>query len=220
MRRLVRSWDMAWGVSDSACWTVGVLLGELEGGGWAVLDVLRLRGSEGTTRPVIRAVADADRAIYGAVTVRLPADMGLAGMVLRDSFVRELSGHDVVMVPDKGDKIERVRPLAAQAEYGHVYILQGSHPSREIAADLVRRGIECSTGYQWVDGFLSELESIDPEKPKVGYKDQMDAFNGAFEYLESSQTRGLPAPSAVRGAGAKLGGTFGFGAGRSSLRAL
>lgn len=223
-RRYVRSWDMAWGVSDSACWTVGVLLGELEGGGWAVLDVLRLRGSEGTTRPVIRAVADADRAIYGAVTVRLPADMGLAGMVLRDSFVRELSGHDVVMVPDKGDKIERVRPLAAQAEYGHVYILQGSHPSREIAADLVRRGIECSTGYQWVDGFLSELESIDPEKPKVGYKDQMDAFNGAFEYLESSQTRGLPAPSAVRGAGAKLGATFGFGRGgggaRGSLRAL
>ena len=220
IRRYVRSWDMAWGTSDSACWTAGVLLGEMEGGGWVILDVMRLRGSEGTTRPVIRAVADADRAIYGAHTVRLPADMGLAGMVLRDSFVRELAGHDVVMVADKGDKIERVRPLAAQCEYGHMHILQGSHPSKEIAADLVRRGIQCSTGYQWVDGFLAELEAVDPENPKRGYKDQMDAFNGAFELLESTQTRGLPAPSAVRGAGSKLGGTFGFGARCAHLRAV
>ena len=49
IRRYVRSWDMAWGVSDSACWTAGVLMGEMDGGGWVVLDVTRLRGSEGTT---------------------------------------------------------------------------------------------------------------------------------------------------------------------------
>ena len=202
IRRYVRAWDMAWGISNSACYTAGVLMGEMEGGGWVVLDVMRLRGSEGTTRPVIRAVADADRSVYGRVPVRLPADMGLSGITLRDSFVRELAGHDVQLVPDKGDKIERVRPLAAQAEYGHIYILHGSHPSREIAADLVRRGIDCTTGYQWVDGFLAELESVDPEKPKVGWKDQMDAFNGAFEFLQNTLSAELPKPGQYRGASA------------------
>ena len=207
--RMVRAWDMAWGVSSGACWTVGLLLGELEGGsGWVVLDVIRLRGTEGTTRPTIRRVAEIDGR---AVVVRLPADMGLAGQLLRDNYVTELAGFDVRLTPDKGDKFERARPVAAQLEYGHIYILAGSHPTRELAAELVSNGVECTTGYEWAEGLVGELEKIDPRYPKKVPLDQMDALSGAFEFLHTDRSL-LPAPGLLRGASEVIQRAFGVGA--------
>ena len=229
VRRVVRSYDLAWGTSDGACWTAGVLLGELMTGDWLVMDVIRLRGTWGTVQPVLRRVATIDRALYPSMVVRLPADMGAAGTIIRDSYVRELAGFNVELVPDRGDKFDRARPLAAQVQHGHVYLQPTSHPTRELAAELHAAGVEVSTAYQWQDGFLSELEKADPRFPKRGYLDQMDAFNGGFELLASDRLTELPAASAVTGAraaaarvwgsatGAAPGSSGGFGGGGLTL---
>jgi len=213
VRRVVRSYDLAWGTSDGACWTAGVLLGELVTGDWIVLDVLRLRGTWGTVQPVLRRVATIDRALYPSMVVRLPADMGAAGTIIRDSYVRELAGFHVELVPDRGDKFDRVRPLAAQVQHGHVYLQTTSHPTRELAAELHAAGVEVSTAYQWLEGFLAELEKADPRFPKRGYLDQMDAFNGGFELLASDRLTELPAASAVTGARAAAARVWGSATG-------
>ena len=191
--------------------------------------MIRLRGTWGTVQPVLRRVATIDRALYPSMVVRLPADMGAAGTIIRDSYVRELAGFNVELVPDRGDKFDRVRPLAAQVQHGHVYLQTTSHPTRELAAELHAAGVEVSTAYQWLEGFLSELEKADPRFPKRGYLDQMDAFNGGFELLASDRLTELPAASAVTGAraaaarvwgsatGAAPGSSGGFGGGGLTL---
>ena len=60
---------------------------------------------------------------------------------------------------------------------------------------------------------MSELETADPEKPKVGYKDQMDAFVGAFEFLAAQAMTELPAASALGGARAAAARVWGSATG-------
>jgi len=222
IKRWIRSWDMAWGTSDSACWTVGLLMGEAPEG-WYVADVIRLRATEGVTRPLVKRIAELDGR---HVVVRLPDDSGKAGVDMRGGWVRDLAGFVVKMIPDKGDKFERAKPASSMAEHGKISLCD-SHPSRDIAQELAGQGVEVSSTLGWKEDFMGELESLDPSMPKRGDKDQLDAFTAAFNYFVGEGMKELPPASALaggqaaaarlwRGAGGSSGGGL-FGGQRRSL---
>ena len=190
----VRSYDMAWGTSDSAKFTVGTLVGLVAPGyapenTVAVGDMISWKAHEGTSLEAIRDVAAVDTAFARAhggapLIIRLPDDSGKAGIDLRTKFVAHLAGYDVRLIPDRGDKFMRARPVAAQAEYGNIWLLEGYHPTRDIAAALHRKGIVTETAERWIETLINRLEKTDPLiKPDKQILDHMDSLSSACALL-------------------------------------
>ena len=157
----VRGWDLAATAEEEGgepAYTSGVLMGKRRNGRYVVADVINVRQTANDVRQTIRHTAQADRARFKRVRIRLPQDPGQAGKDQAQSYVRFLSGFDVCAVPESGSKEIRAEPMAAQWQAGNFDVVHGD----------------------WNAPYFEQLESF----PASKFKDMVDAGSSAFAELE------------------------------------
>ena len=158
-----RGWDLAATVSDTAAYTAGVRIGKTKDGKIVISDTRRERLSPNGVRSLIKTTAASD-----GVKCRqsIPQDPGQAAKGQKEQIAQDLLGFDVRFSPETGDKETRALPLAAQAEAGNVYIVEGD----------------------WNAAFLDEVTLF----PGSKFKDQADAASRAFnELLKMTRASGV-----------------------------
>lgn len=159
----VRAWDLA-ATSEAEggkpAYTAGVLMGKRRNGRYIIIDVINVRQSAAEVRATLRHTAEADRAKYKSVKVRIPQDPGQAGKDQSQSLVKHLAGFSVKVVHETGSKETRAEPVAAQWQAGNFDI---------VTAD-------------WNEAYFSQLENF----PESKFKDMVDATSTAFSEIEQS----------------------------------
>lgn len=158
----VRCWDLAATSEDEngeAAYTAGVLIGKRKNGRYIVADVINKQMSASEVRQTIKHTAQADRAKYKRVRIRLPQDPGQAGKEQAQSYIKFLSGFNVTTVAETGSKESRAEPMAAQWQAGNFDLMYGD----------------------WNDAFLFQLENF----PDSKFKDMVDAAANGFAEIES-----------------------------------
>lgn len=158
----VRCWDLAATektADGDPAFTAGVLMGKRKNGRYIIADVVNRQMSASDVRKTIKLTAQADRAAYKRVRVRLPKDPGQAGKEQAESYIKFLSGFDVVAVAETGSKEARAEPMAAQWQAGNFDILYGA----------------------WNEEYLHQLENF----PDSKFKDMVDASANAFVEIET-----------------------------------
>jgi len=169
--RFVRGWDLAATEDAEAAATAGCLMALAPDGRFIIADMAREQVGPMAVERLMKNTADQDRAKHGQVRGSIPQDPGQAGKAQAQHVIRHvLVGHDYHASPETGDKETRALPLAAQAEAGNVFLLEGA----------------------WNEAFLSEAEGF----PMGKWKDQIDAASRAFTELTSK----VRAPTAASGA--------------------
>lgn len=160
--RFVRGWDLAATEDAEAAATAGVLMAQAPDGRFFVAHAVRDQlGPMGVER-LMRATAEQDTTTYGKVRGSFPQDPGQAGKAQAQHLMRHvLTGFDYHFSPETGDKETRALPLAAQAEAGNVFLLEGT----------------------WNEAFLAEIEGF----PMGKWKDQVDAASRAFTELTTKR---------------------------------
>lgn len=157
----VRAWDLA-ATSEAEggkpAYTAGVLMGKRRNGRYIIIDVINVRQSAAEVRATLRHTAEADRAKYKSVKVRIPQDPGQAGKDQSQSLIKHLAGFSVKAVHETGSKETRAEPVAAQWQAGNFDI---------VTAD-------------WNEAYFSQLESF----PESKFKDMVDATSTAFSEIE------------------------------------
>lgn len=158
----VRCWDLAATEkteSGDPAFTAGVLMGKRKNGRYIVADVVNKQMSASDVRQTIKHTAQQDVAKYGRVKIRLPKDPGQAGKEQAESYIKFLSGFNVVTVAETGSKEARAEPMAAQWQAGNFDILAGL----------------------WNEEYLQQLENF----PDSKFKDMVDASANGFTELET-----------------------------------
>lgn len=159
----VRAWDLA-ATSEAEggkpAYTAGVLMGKRRNGRYIIIDVINVRQSAAEVRATLRHIAEADRAKYKSVKIRIPQDPGQAGKDQSQSLVKHLAGFSVKAVHETGSKETRAEPVAAQWQAGNFDI---------VTAD-------------WNEAYFSQLESF----PESKFKDMVDATSTAFSEIEQT----------------------------------
>ena len=158
-RRHCRGWDFAATARDlkdsnDPDFTAGVLWGDMGGGRWCILHIVRGQIAAGSVEIVLKQTAESDRAKYGACQVELETEPGSSGKMNSGRLIQMLAGHNVHAAPATGDKVQRWMPFLAQAEAGNVCLAPGD----------------------WNQTFLDEITTA-PESP---HDDQADAAAVAF----------------------------------------
>lgn len=159
--RWVRGWDLAATSEDEngeAAFTAGVLMGKRKNGRYVIADVVNVRESASDVRKTIKFNAMNDLQKYKRVKIRLPQDPGQAGKAQAQSYIKFLSGFDVVAIAESGSKETRAEPMAAQWQAGNFDIVAGD----------------------WNEVYLHQLENF----PAGKFKDMVDASSSAFAQLE------------------------------------
>lgn len=163
--RWVRCWDLAatekTDKGDPA-YTAGVLIGKRKNGRYIVADVINKQMAASDVRQTIKLTAQADRAKYKRVRIRLPKDPGQAGKEQAESYIKFLAGFDVTAVAESGSKESRAEPMAAQWQAGNFDILAGP----------------------WNEEYLQQLENF----PDSMFKDMVDASANGFAEIETKNT--------------------------------
>lgn len=157
----VRAWDLAATSEDEGgdpAYTASILMGKRKNGRYIIADVTNDRMTANDVRQKIKLTAQADRARYKRVRIRLPQDPGQAGKDQAQSYIKLLSGFDVCAVPETGSKEVRAEPMAAQWQASNFDVL---------TAD-------------WNEIYFNQLESF----PISKFKDMVDAGSSAFAELE------------------------------------
>lgn len=154
--RRVRAWDKAATApsptNPDPDWTVGVLVSELQSGGWVIEHVERLRGAPAEVERVIRGTAQSD----GIETeVYAWQDPGQAGVVDVDRMRHVLQGFQFSAIRASKDKITYAGVWQSQAEGRRISIVRGP----------------------WLESLLSTLESF----PEGKHDDDVDACSLAFQ---------------------------------------
>ncbi|MBQ4121607.1 MAG: terminase, partial [Clostridia bacterium] len=121
--------------------------------------------SASDVRQTIRLTAQADNAAYKRVRVRLPQDPGQAGKEQAESYIKFLSGFDVVTRLESGSKQTRAEPMAAQWQAENFDILHG----------------------EWNEPYLVQMEQF----PDGALKDMVDASANGFAEIELNNTFSL-----------------------------
>lgn len=123
--RCVRAWDLAAtfaGPGRDPDWTVGLKLGALADGRFAVLDVVRVRAGPAEVERLLARTARDD----GAETaIALAQDPGQAGAAQIAYLTRSLTGHRLVVTPETGAKMTRAMPAAAIVDAGSLLLVRG-----------------------------------------------------------------------------------------------
>lgn len=152
--RCVRAWDIAATVPKPGRdpdWTVGAKMGQMPDGRWIICDIVRFRGDPAEVEAALRNTAERDGI---ECTISVPQDPGSAGVINVANFAKILAGFTVKFSPETGDKIERGKPMASQANVGNLCLLRAP----------------------WNDALISELRVI----PNGSHDDQWDACSRAF----------------------------------------
>ena len=161
--RWVRCWDLAAtekSEKGDPAFTAGVLIGKRKNGRYVIADVINKQMAANDVRQTIKLTAQSDRAKYGRVRTRLPKDPGQAGKEQAESYIKFLSGFDVVAIAESGSKEARAEPMAAQWQAGNFDIIAG----------------------EWNDEYLHQLENF----PDSKFKDMVDASANGFAEIESA----------------------------------
>ncbi|WP_234834216.1 phage terminase large subunit [Sinorhizobium meliloti] len=171
--RFVRGWDLAATEDKEAAATAGCLMALAPDGGFIIASVVREQVGPMAVEKLLRNTADQDSAKHGQVRGSIPQDPGQAGKAQAQHMLRHvLVGHDYHASRETGDNETRALPLAAQAEAGNVFLLEGA----------------------WNEAFLSEAESF----PTGKWKDQIDAATRAFTEL-TTKRQGSSTTTSVQG---------------------
>ena len=128
-------------------------------GRYVIADVINKQMNASDVRKTIKLTAQADRAAYKRVRIRLPKDPGQAGKEQAESYIKFLSGFDVTAVAESGSKEARAEPMAAQWQAGNFDIMYG----------------------EWNEAYLTQLENF----PDGKFKDMVDASANAFAEIET-----------------------------------
>ena len=161
--RWVRCWD--WAATEKTedgdpAYTSGVLIGKRKNGRYVIADVINRQMSASDVRKTIKLTAQADRAAYKRVRIRLPKDPGQAGKEQAESYIKYLAGFDVKTVAETGSKEARAEPMAAQWQAGNFDLVAGP----------------------WNEEYLLQLENF----PDGKFKDMVDASANGFAEIEAS----------------------------------
>lgn len=161
-RLICRGWDLAATKDGHGAYTVGLKLGLFDLG-WVILDVVRGRWGPGEVEDNMLMTANQDG--YNVI-IDFPQDPGQAGKSQKAAIIKKLAGFDVHSSPESGDKTDRAKPAAAQAEGGNLYVLRGP----------------------WNDSLINELTLF----PNGEFKDQADALSRAFMRLNAQPVKKPP----------------------------
>lgn len=178
--RWCRGWDMAATSEDEGgkpAYTAGVLIGKRSNGRYIVADVINRRLSASEVRKLIRMTAQADRAAYGHVVLRLAQDPGQAGKEQAQSYMKLLAGFIVKVIPESGDKVTRAEPFSA--------MWQGTETMETGFVDVLVA--------DWNGEFFNQYESF----PQSDFKDMVDAGANAFNEIESGAAYSAPPDSSL-----------------------
>jgi predicted phage terminase large subunit-like protein len=172
----VRAWDFAateasqTGVNSNPDWTASVKMSRDKYGNYYVEDVERFRyRTERVLKEVIR-IAHEDG--VSETDVHIPTDVGAAGKVAAQYYLRVLSENGVYArtkaVSGHSSKMARFKPLCALAEAGHLKVVRAS----------------------WNDAFFAELENFkeDKKEQRLSKDDQVDSCADAFAALARAVT--------------------------------
>ena len=157
----VRCWDLAATEKEEngdAAYTAGVLIGKRKNGRYIIADVINKQMGAADVRKTIYLTAQADRARFKRIRIRLPQDPGQAGKEQAQSYIKLLSGFDVTAVPETGSKESRAEPMAAQWQAGNFDIVHAD----------------------WNEPYLEQLENF----PEWKFKDMVDASANGFAEVE------------------------------------
>ncbi len=160
MGRRVRYWDLGGADSNTADFSVGVLMNAAPDGRFYVEDVQRGQWSPKERNERIRTTAEKDRAAYGHVATCVERVPGLAVEVV-DAIVRYLAGFSVHTEMARLDKTTRADPLASQCEAGNVSVVKAD----------------------WNAAYRDEMATF----PNGKKDDQVDASSGAFSKVAAIQ---------------------------------
>ena len=158
----VRCWDLAATEKtedNDPAFTSGVLMGKRKNGRYVVADVINKQMSASEVRQTIKHTAQQDIAKYKRVKIRLPKDPGQAGKSQAESYIKFLSGFNVVTVAETGSKEARAEPMAAQWQAGNFDVVVAP----------------------WNEEYLQQLENF----PDSKFKDMVDASANGFAELET-----------------------------------
>jgi len=176
----VRAWDFAATKEKpgkSPDWSVGALMAR-QGRDYYVFNVDRRRDTPGKVQSNVRALAEIDP--RGTV-IRIPQDPSQAGVAQVESYVGALAGFALKpqLTSGRGDKAARALPLAIQAEFGHIYLVNSGPPDEYVD--------------EWIITLLDELCTF----PAGAFDDQVDAVGDAFNELAHAEH--MPFESASAG---------------------
>lgn len=150
----VRGWDFAATEDPSAARTAGVRIDLDTEGRFVISDVVKGRYSPSDVEKLLKVTAALDtRRVKGS----MPKDPGQAGKAQVEYLIKALAGYPYTYSPESGAKDVRAQPLAAQAEVGNVYIVEG----------------------EWNAEFIDEITMF----PAGKFMDQVDAASRAFNEL-------------------------------------
>ena len=187
----VRAWDLAAtprkiGRGDDPAAlqaaSAGVLIArDVDGHLW-IEDVVRIFGRPSEVRARVVATAKLDDQRPGPrALISLPLDPGQASHDQRELYAEALSGFWWEMTPERGDKIERAKPLSSEVDNDRVSLVFG----------------------EWNEPYVAELVDF-----PFGRKDQVDASTRGYSRVLLSPTlvptrdqKRAPARETARGTG-------------------
>lgn len=165
---LARHWDRA-ATAFGGDWTVGLLMGRTRDDEYYIIDIVRGQWGVAEVREALKKTAALDAMKYGRkVEIGLEQEPGSAGVDTIYQTVKDLAGYATYVERPTGSKIERAKPLSAQAAVRNVFVLEA----------------------EWTEVYLDEMEDFPPKSKRTGDKednlgndDQVDASSGAFNRL-------------------------------------
>lgn len=165
IKRVIRYWDRAASESDTADWTVGLLLAELDTKVWVIMDIVRFRATPGKVLEKVKNITAQDQAEFGwKYWVGIEEDPGQAGKAEAEYFVSQLAGYVIKLNKVTQKKEVRATPVSSQTDVGNIYVVEG----------------------KWNDEFFTEAGSF----PLGVHDDQVDALSGAFQVLTGGEKVG------------------------------
>jgi len=159
-------------------WSAALLMAR-HGRDYYIFGVTRMRETPGTVQSRIVDMAANDP--VGTI-IRMPQDPGQAGVAQVESYVAALAGYALkpVVTSGRGDKAARAQPVAIQAQFGHVYLVNSGPPDEYVD--------------DWIETFLDEVCTF----PAGAHDDQVDVFADAFNELASMRVIEFDSASAGR----------------------
>lgn len=160
----VRYWDKA-GTKDAGAHTAGVLLAKFRNTYYIEHVIMGQWGAD-EREAIIKQTAEADREMYGRVTIGVEQEPGSGGKESAEATIKMLAGFAAYADRPTGDKVLRAEPFAAQCSIHNVKLVRGD----------------------WNGRYLDILTAF----PYGTIKDPVDASSAAFNHLSPGGANKLP----------------------------